>query len=409
MDLNLFFLRAGLSESFLGACVFCSAIAGVVFALPAGRTADHFGRRNTLLVSEALVTLGTLVQIAFPVKVVLVPATFMTGMAQTVMTIMAGPIMVEASSEEERTHLFGFQAALSTGFSMLGSYLGGVLPLVFGALAGTLGQAPAPAAAAAAGAGAGAAAATTVSAAAGPLRATLVFGAALNGLALLAILPLRDEKRAATPAASAGETVPWLRFSNPGLVLRLILAQVLVGLGAGFIMPLQNVFMEKHLGATPGQIGLVFSLSSLLTGLGQLAAPFLAKRWGKVRAVTASQLLSLPFLAAMGLVPNLGVYAAASLVRTALMNMVTPVISSFSLEAVNSRERAPLNSLVNMFWNIGWAVCGWAGGLVMQKVSYTLPYAFTMVLYTASVSVFYFSFRSYDPPLARRGRAPVSG
>ena len=81
-------------------------------------------------------------------------------------------------------------------------------------------------------------------------------------------------------------------------------------------MPLQNVFMAKHLRATPGEIGLIFSLSSALTGLGQLTAPFLAKRWGKVRAVTVSQLLSLPFLAAMGFVPSLGVYAVASLVRT---------------------------------------------------------------------------------------------
>lgn len=384
---NLYLLRVGLNESFLGMLVFYSSFAGTVFALPAGRASDRFGRRRALLVSGVVSLAGTLVQVVHPVPWLLVPATIVTGAAWIITAVSGGPFLVETSRDEERPHLFGFSAALITGSSLIGSNLGGLLPKLF---AGLTGAGP-----------------DSV----GPLRATLLVGLVLMAVSVLPLLPMREERREAVPVRTAGST--WLNLSNAPLAFKLALPQVLIGFGAGFIMPLQNVFMDRYLGASPTEIGLIFSAQSLLMGAVSLIAPFLANRWGKVRAITASQGLSMPFLAVMGLAPSLWVYGAASLVRATLMNLANPLIGNFTMEAVDPHERATVSSLINMGWNLGWAVCGWAGGWMMQNVSYTLPYAFTFVLYSVSIALFYRYFKSWDPPLARAvgrgGRAAMVG
>ncbi len=374
--LNLYFLRVGLQEGFLGGLVFYSSIAGVIFALPAGRASDHFGRRDALVVSGLVMVGGSLVQVLFPVPAMLVPATFITGAAWVVSMVTGGPLLVESSGREERAHLFGFQFALSMGIQVIGSNLGGLLPKFFAALSGA---SPGDA---------------------GPLRATLLVGVAILALSLLPLF-LMERRHAGQADRPAEPTAVFkLNLTNPGLVWRLILPQTIVSFGAGFVMPLQNVFMDRHLGASAAQIGLIAGVGAILTGIGSLVAPIAARRWGKVRAVTVSQGASLPFLALMGLVPNLGVYGGASLVRVALMNLANPLISNFSLEVVDARERATVNSLLNMCWSLGWAVSGWAGGWIMQNVSYTLPYAFTFTLYSIGIAAFYLFFRTYDPPLA---------
>ncbi len=375
---NLYLLRVGQTENFLGMLVFYSAMAGMLFALPAGRASDHFGRRKALLVSEAIAIAAVFAQVIRPVPGVLLPATIIAGAAWTVNMVTSSPLLVETSRPEERAHLFGLHSALVMGSSVIGSNLGGLLPKLFAGLH---------------------------PAAAEHLKATLLIGVVLWAVALVPLVLMREEKRSPVPvltAVSAGR----LRLSSPRLTVKLLIPGILVAFGAGLIMPLQNVFMDRYLGATPAQIGLIFGIGSLLTGIGSLAAPFLAVRWGKVRAAAASQFLSLPFLAIMGLVPHLWVYGVASLIRGALMNLSNPLIANFNMEVLQAHERATVNSLLNMGWSLGWAVSGWAGGWIMQNISYTLPYGITFVLYTASIATFYYFFRSYDTPLA--GRSPAA-
>jgi len=392
--MNLYLVRMGLGESFLGALASYSSLAGAIFALPAGRASDRYGRRLALLASGVVGVAATLAQVIRPIPEVLIPATFIAGAAFTVTMVTGGPLLVEASGDRERTHLFGFQSALVLGLMVVGSSVGGYLPKVFGALYAVD-------------------AGSVVS-----LRATLYAGLALYLLSLIPLLSMREGPRAAEATSTGeppgvgagamsiaprGRTPSWLRLSDPELVRKLLLPQALVSLGAGLIVPLQNVFMDRYLRASPVQIGIVFGLTAAVTGIGSLAAPLMARRLGKIRAVTACQLASLPFMAMMGLSPRFWVYSAASLVRSSLMNLASPLITSFCLEVVSSRERATVSSLINMFWSLGWAISAWAGGWLMQHVSYTLPYGLALVFYAPSILLFYHYFKGYEASIRSRG------
>jgi MFS family permease len=378
--MNLYLVRMGLGESFLGALASYSSLAAALFALPAGRASDRYGRRLALLASGVVGVAATVAQVVRPVAGVLVPATFIAGATFAVAMVSGGPLLVEASGDRDRTHLFGFHSALTLGLMVVGNSTGGYLPKFFGALYGVRTDA------------------------AVALRATLYMGLALYLLALIPLLSMRETpRREATPqtvrvtAAGGRRRGPaWLALSDPDLVRKLLLPQALVALGAGLIVPLQNVFMDRYLRASPAQIGVVFGLTSAATGIGSLAAPLLARRLGKIRAVTTCQLASLPFMALMGVTSRFGLYSAASLVRSSLMNLAGPLISSFSLEVVRSGERATVSSLINMFWSLGWAVSAWAGGWVMQNVSYPLPYGLALIFYAPSILLFYHYFKNYE-------------
>jgi predicted MFS family arabinose efflux permease len=140
-------------------------------------------------------------------------------------------------------------------------------------------------------------------------------------------------------------------------------------------------------------LGLVFALSSLLTGFASVMAPWAAGRLGKVRAIVLSQALSIPLLLAMGLVPIFGASAGSFLVRTALMNMSSPVFAAYSMGIVPASVRPLAASLSMLAWNAGWAVSAWVSGYVQLAAGFTPLFVITATLYSVSIFMTYVSFR----------------
>lgn len=407
IDLNLYLLRVGHGESLLGTLVFCVCMASVIFALPVGRMNSRLGGwRSLLLVASVVSAVATLTQVLWPSTGVLVVASWAAGAARCVWLISYGPLLADASSDAERSHLFGFQWSLILAVNVAGSWLGGVLPRWIGALTH--------------------AAPDAVSS----LRGALLIGAVLSALSIVPLLALREGEAAPRtsgpaavaksaladrapppgpdadgPAAPAGSTLARWGLENPVLVTKLIIRNMLGGLGAGLFVPLLNVFMYGRLGASPVQIGLILAAASGIGGVTALSAPFLSRRWGKIRVITACGLIGLPLLAAQGFAPSLGAFAVAYIIRAAISNLPGPLFDTFYMEVVGKRERGMLASLSSMSWDLSWAVGGWLCGVLMQRVSYTLPYALALVFLAVAIGFFFFSFRSYDPPSAKRRRA----
>ncbi|HEV2249591.1 MAG TPA: MFS transporter [Candidatus Limnocylindria bacterium] len=86
----------------------------------------------------------------------------------------------------------------------------------------------------------------------------------------------------------------------PRDVRRLIVLQVLWGLGFGLIAPIQPLFLAS-IGAGPTQIGLVFGIGNIAGGLLILPAGLAADRWGRRLVIIASGLSGT--LGALVLVP----------------------------------------------------------------------------------------------------------
>jgi MFS family permease len=217
----------------------------------------------------------------------------------------------------------------------LGTLVGGSLPTLFGGILGAGVESPAA------------------------YGATLGVTVLLSALSLVPLTMIREKPRAAGPVRSMA---PWRNVSNVRLAFRIFLPNIVISMGAAILIPYMNLFFKESFPISDRTLGLLFAVSSVVTGVATLASPVLADRWGRIRALVFTQVVSVPFLLAIGFVPVLWVASLAFWVRAALMNMGNPLYSAFAMEQVEARERATISGLMGMSWNIGWTIGPYLSG-----------------------------------------------
>lgn len=352
---NLYLRALDYSKSTIGILVFVEALAAGLASLPAGMFSDRFGRRRSLYYAIILSGLAAFGQISFTQTLpLLLVFNFMRGSANTFRTISQAPFLMENSSPEERVHLFSANQALSTMASVLGSAVGGALPALLISQAFVHGL--------------------EISA----LRWTLAFSISCYFLAAIPVFFIKEGVREYKPRPALIELGLALKSPN---IRHMAVFNAFIGMGAGMVIPFFNVFLRDQLGATTGQVGSIMSVSQIILTVAVLISPILSQRLGKVKAVTTTQMLSIPFLLTAGYVPSLRIVAVAFWMRNALMNMSSPISGTFAMEMLSGNQRATANSLFNMTNQITRAIAGILGGFMMDRMGNSSPYIVTAGLY----------------------------
>ena len=377
---NFYVLSLGYNEALVGSLITVSSFTALLAALPMGYLADLVGRKNSLLLSGALLSASVLAIVIWPSEGMLYAMNVVSGLAQSLAAVTMAPFMMENSGGEERTYLFSFSSGLQMAMASVGSWIGGYLPSWIGLTRGV------PAVSSQAYAGA-------------LLVVSITFAIALIPLAMLRTPRLqRSERSVFAPLSYASK--------QPSLLGKLILPILVTSIGAGLIMPFMNVFFRQVHHQPDPVVGSLFAWGSLAMGVGLLLAPPLANRMGKIQLVVATQALSIPFLIILGFSPIFWLSTMAYFIRLALMNMSTPVYQTFVMEHVDPSARATVASLVSMAWNFGWTLSPTVSGILQVRYGFGPPFLGTIILYTISTFLYWaFFLRGRQEPEP----APVPG
>jgi MFS family permease len=361
---NLYLVEAGLPESFVGRAIAMNALGLALAALPAGVLAERWSRRNSLVLGATLEAVGHVLRASTVHAPTILAAGVLIGVGQALFQIAAAPFLTEHSTARERTHLFSmfFASALLAG--VFGSAVGGWLPHALRTLLPGMGLFAA-------------------------YRASLVAGAVL---AAAATLPLFAMGRLVEHPLAHGEA-PVTREERRRL-FPIALNGLLVGMGAGLVIPFMNLYFKDRFQCSSAQIGMFFSIAAIFTASAALLGPALARRFGKLRVAVISELLSLPFLVTLGAERRLGVAAVSFWLRATLMQAASPLLQTFIMEAMPPTLRARASSLVNLVWNIGWGVSAVLAGTVIERFGFAMPFYFTAVLYAIAATTFWMAFRN---------------
>jgi MFS family permease len=363
---NFYVLSLGYDEELLGQLVTVSSLSALIFALPMGYLADLIGRKSSLILSGALMSLSVAAMVIWPNATVFYLTNIAFGISQSLSAVTMAPFLMENSGEEERTYLFSIGSGLQMTAASIGNWIGGFLPTWV-------------------------AASRTVEA-----TSSVAYGGALTITAItaaLGLLPLlflktprvvRSERTVFAPLAYAAK--------HPRKLSRLILPMLLTSIGAGLIMPFMNVFYRQVYHQPDPVIGSLFAWGSLAMAIGLLLAPPLADRMGKIQMVVITQGISIPFLVLLGFSPWFWLSAIAYYIRLALMNMSGPVYQTFVMENVESSARSTVASLVSMSWNFGWAFSPMISGWFQVNYGFGPAYLGTIILYTLSVYLYWAYF-----------------
>jgi MFS family permease len=368
---NLYLLTLAHQPDFIGLLAGIPPLVTALLCLPSGWLGDRIGHRRTLLISTFLMTAWTLGVAFFSQSAILVFCMTLAGLSGALWSVISAPFMLEQSNESERTYLFSAQFAISTFAGFFGSLLGGALPSFFAALFSLAPDSP--------------------------RIYQLVLGVSVL-LGFLSFLPLLWIPK---PQSEIGQERPSVRTRTPfRTIFMLAFPNVLMGLGAGFIIPFLNIFFKLEFGASDALIGALFAGLSIAMGIASLASAPLASKFGKVRTIVWTQGLSLPFLLLLGFVPVFELSVLGFLVRGALMPMAAPIYNLFIMEQVAPEDRATVNAWATMTWNWCYALTSWVSGLVQKSWGFDPVFLATGICYVGCVWVqqVLFTPREARPP-----------
>jgi len=366
---NFYMLQSGYTRDFLGLVNSMPSAAGLIFGIFVGRISDRIGRKASIIIGITMASVFMLMQITFRQPVIIAASAFLTGVFNMLFIVSQAPLMMKLSDKENRTMLFSLNYGLQTIAGAAGSLFAGQLPAIFG----TMFHVDAHSATA--------------------YQAVLISSVLLGTVSLIPIW-MMEEPRAAPasnppqPEFSSGSPRYKLSSSLVALITKMAIPQILIGFGAAILIPYMNVFFKDRFAVSDSLLGTLFSLSALLIGIGNLMGPRLATQLGgKVQAVVASQFASLIFLLIMGFTPFLWLSSIGFLMRSALMNMASPLYTAFCMEHTPEHQQGFVNSILGLSWNIGWAVGPYISGIVQERYGFGPLFITTAILYSIAIGL----------------------
>jgi predicted MFS family arabinose efflux permease len=169
---------------------------------------------------------------------------------------------------------------------------------------------------------------------------------------------------------------------------------VLTGFGAGLFIPYFNIYFVQHLNASPALFGLIDGGANAITALLTLTAPRLAKRLGKINAITLTRLVSIPLLLTIGLTSILPLAAFFYLFRQGTMDMSAGILQVFSMESVTEKHRGLANSGYQAAFQVPWALAAPIGGLIIVHFGYTPIFILGAIFYMLTIIILWARFGS---------------
>lgn len=348
---NLYLLASGFDVPFVGFWLTINMFFHGLMSLPAGVLADYIGRRNTLIIGNLvqIVSRGITLFLLDPTALLIMAA--FVGLGDGFHIVAGAPFMMENSEPKERPHLFSLDAALMQISRMGGAFLGGTLPLIFASSMGvSIENATAQ-------------------------RLALAVSLPIN---LLALIPIYLMKEKRLPIQQREGLAGMLRLKNiksKSIIIKLAATTVFFGLGFGFTISFFNVFFHEAYHATADDVGLVLALSWLVATLFTLFNPYIVRKWGMVRGNAFTQVLSLPFLIGMSLMPTLPLAVPFFFIWRGLWSFALPLRNQFSMELVTPGERGTTNGLLHMTIDLMGSPAAALAGITLATGIFFIPYS----------------------------------
>lgn len=359
LTLNYYVHSLGYDPSFIGLFSAMPAIGALIGAVPAGRLADHLGRKPVLLLTSVLTPLFlALCALATSAPLLLILA-LIQGLVSTAYWVTNLPLLVESTTEKQRVGVLALNSFLLLGVGALGNLLGGAIPEFVAGLMHV-------------------SAASTL-----PLRWGVFAAASFTFIFGLPLWLLREpggvkDAEQADPDAKieiSAEIKP-PKSRSAGLFLKLLIPDLVFTMGEGAVVALIQLYFILRFGLLPGTLGVIFTISGLAGGIFSLTAPLFVKRWSKLRLVTFVQYLTAPLMLLIGFAPVLPLAIAGEYARSFMRTLIEPVYAAFAMEQVSDNQRATLAGFYSVTWSIGFSVGPAIAGWLQSNVSLSTSFIF---------------------------------
>jgi MFS family permease len=359
----------GLSIDFMGLIVTAMGISTFAASVPLGIAADRYGRKSMLILGTVIAGIIIAVFALTTNTTILLAAAVFEGISEAAFSASSGAWLaekVECSQRNGAFSLFGFAQSMAYG-------VGGIILFGVGSF-GALG----------------------LSNASGHAFLYVLLGLT-SLLSLLFLIKVRESKRATRLSSQPNAFQPTPKESR-SILTKYVLSSAIIAFGAGMVVPLMTEWLNLRYGIPDAVSGPIMGITSFAIGIATLAAPFLAKKFGMVKAIVILQISSTVFMFITPLFPS---YLAASTVytlRAFLMNMASPLSQSMIMGLVAEDQRGAASGVNAALWRLPNALSTFVGAYLMARGFLLLPFFIAGLLYTLSILLFWRFFRKTKMP-----------
>lgn len=419
---NLFLLRLGHGEGFIGIFVATGALSFAVFSVPAGFAGRCWGPRPAMIVGYGLLAAGIGIVVVGATGPRAVAPVWLIGscvvreLGNAFYMVNANPFLMASTTPEERAHVFSVRGAVTPLAGFAGSLTGGLVPHLTASVFDLSLQnklcyiVPILLAAVALVPGLVALMATRREERLPAEEAALAHadledlqaGGAPGGEELLAVAELGEGATASRrvgaaaaavpPAEPVGERPEESPADSSAAPYGPIAVMSLVGLlyiaSTAGATSFFNVYMDRVLHASTARIGNLVAIGQLLASPLALSLAVVAGRWGYHRAFAVTTLGMSLSLLPLALVPRWTAAGAGIIGVTALGALAFPSITVYTQHLVARTWRPVISGAYMMCVALGWTVIAGAGGFVISYYGYPSLFLLCSALTATGSAIF---------------------
>jgi MFS family permease len=373
--LVLYLTGLGLTESQTGLLLTLTLLGDTTVSLLLTTRADRLGRRWTLIVGAALLTMaGIIFALTKNFAVLVIAGTI--GIVSPSGNEVGPFLSIEQASltqvvtSASRTRVFAWYVLVGSFATAGGSLFGGVATSFLESARITVVES----------------------------QRVIVFLYAVFGLALAAVFSrLSTNVETDRRKGSDGTPHPLGLASSKGMVIHLSALFALDAFGGGFVVQsFAAYWFYRRFGVAPAALGGIFFGANLFAGLSALLATRLASRIGLVKTMVFTHLPSNVLLILVPLMPNLRLAVVVLLLRFSISQMDVPTRQSYVMAVVGPEERSAAAGITGVARTTGAALAPIFAGLFFANpalrsvpffVAGTLKIVYDLLLYRAFVGV----------------------
>lgn len=377
--LAIYLKTIGFDNVLIGLVLAATLVNSVIFTLVASFYADRIGRRNTLVIYAALMSVAGLVFVVTDNHAALIGAALVGTINVTgsetgaFLSIEQALLPQTVRDQKRRTLAFALYNMAGTLAMSAGVLLSG-LPSIFQQQQQGLNQVES--------------------------IKPLFLLYSLLGIVVLAIYMSLSKKveSMANESLAAKKQMP-LSPASKKIVGKLSGLFAVDAFAGGFVIQsIVSFWFYTKFGADLAALSLIFSAAGALTALSFLAAAKIADRIGLINTMVFTHIPSNVFLILVGFAPSLPLAIAFYLTRMALSQMDVPTRQSYIVSVVAEEERTPAAGITNISRNISQAVSPSLTGYILQALpALAAPFVFGGALKIAYDIALYLNFRNIKP------------
>ena len=327
--ITVFLPLEGISVTILGGLLTTFGLTTVVFSIPFAVLSDRYGRKHIMLIGALLASFVIVIPGITGNILLLYVSAIVGGLGEAMYLSTWNAFLADTTTLDVRAATFSLSFMTFTIASGVGTFVPGLFPLL-------------------------------------PMDLLTAHRLTFILLGLLCLgAPISVSRWAVNTKPNASRKGIWPRKSL-GIIAKFSVTNLMIGLGAGLIIPLIPTWFYLRFNVTDVFTGPLVAVASIIMGLTALLAPSIAKRIGLVNGIVMTQSLSTFFLLSIPFTPSPMVAAPLYVIRAVLINMSSPLGDTFLMNMIAEDERATASSFNVVIWRLPNAASTVIGGSLLN-------------------------------------------